>query len=508
MKASFPKGRRVNEMRLSEVTKLLGEDANQRDLLIENLHVLQDEYGYLSRDTLAALAEAMRLSQAEVYECATFYAHFQVSDEPDDQHIKYCDGITCQISRQSPLPIGSKTVPCVGACSQAPVTVHDIAPTVNYPDLNEYQAQGGYAVLQSLQNGKIDTAFILSELEKSQLCGMGGAGFPVARKWQFLLASSGERVLVVNADEGEPGTFKDRHCLETNPHQMLEGMLIAAEVIDAKDIYIYLRDEYPHIRSLLLKELENLRQSDLCKGRTLHLRRGAGAYICGEETALLESIEGKRGLPRIKPPYPAQSGLFGRPTLVNNVETLWRVTEILNKGAQNYIDAGCPRFYSVSGRVNKPGVVEAPSGTSVNTLISEYCGGLLTGHSFKAYLPGGASGGILPAGLGDLPLSFGELEQYGCFVGSAAVVVLSDQDNMKAVVQNLMNFFDHESCGQCTPCRVGCEKIAGMFEDEKLDFSLLEELSEVMRSASICGLGQAAPNPLISAMTYFAEDFR
>ncbi len=510
MKAFFPKGQQIDETRLNDVTKLLGENVGHRDLLIENLHVLQDEYGYLSRDTLAALACAMKLSQVEVFETATFYAHFNVEEKAKTSPAKACSGIACQMARPHPLGPNIKTVPCVGACDKAPINDTSAATPAlqNYPDLAQYQAAGGYDILKKLQARDISKDHILSELEKSKLSGMGGAGFPVARKWRFLLSSEGERALVVNADEGEPGTFKDRYCLETNPHQVLEGMLIAAEVIDAKDIYIYLRDEYPHIRNILLTELNSLRAGGLNKGRSLHLRRGAGAYICGEETALLESIEGKRGLPRIKPPYPAQSGIFGRPTLVNNVETLWRVQEILKKGAQNFIEAGYPRFYSVSGRINKPGVVEAPSGITIRQLMETYCAGMQSGHTFKAYLPGGASGGLLPAHLDNVPLAFGELEKYGCFIGSAAVVVLSDHDDMKSVVRNLMDFFNHESCGQCTPCRLGCEKISKILEHGKLDIPLLQELSAVMQSASICGLGQAAPNPLLGYLTHFAEELK
>ncbi|MDV7338446.1 NADH-ubiquinone oxidoreductase-F iron-sulfur binding region domain-containing protein [Terasakiella sp. A23] len=481
-KKFFPKGRQTDQDLVQQIQALLGADAAQADLLIENLHRVQDHYHQLDKDLIAALAQAMNLSQAQVYEVATFYAHFPIGEERSRQ--KACTSLTCSL-------FGVKEgygVPCVGSCADAPVSFSSDDP-INLPDYIRYE-EYTYAPLSEPDE-------VLQKLDEAGLRGLGGAGFSVAQKWRFLLNASNNRVLVVNADEGEPGTFKDRHCLETNPHKVLEGMLIAAHVIEADDIYIYLRDEYKTVRKILETELPKIKT-----GKTIHLRRGAGAYICGEETALLESLEGKRGLPRIKPPYPAQSGLFGRPTLVNNVETLWRVQEIMADG----IEAGSKRFYSLSGRVQNPGVYEASVDITVAELI-EMAGGMLEGHKFKAYLPGGASGGILPASKSNLPLSFGALEEHGCFIGSAAVIILSDQDNMKDVVINLMNFFDHESCGQCTPCRVGCEKIAMMLKTGPLDYDLVTELSAVMQDSSICGLGQAAPNPVLTALAHFAEDF-
>ncbi|MDP6110115.1 MAG: NADH-ubiquinone oxidoreductase-F iron-sulfur binding region domain-containing protein, partial [Rhodospirillales bacterium] len=344
---------------------------------------------------------------------------------------------------------------------------------------------------------------VLGEIETSDLRGLGGAGFPVSRKWRFLLANSRPKIIAVNADEGEPGTFKDRHCLETNPHKVLEGALIAAWVIEAEAIYIYLRDEYPHIRAILEEEIAKIEQAGLSEGVKIHLRRGAGAYVCGEETALLESLEGNRGLPRNRPPFPANEGLFGLPTLINNVESLYFVAEIVTRGAEWYSQAGRPHFYSVSGHVREPGVKLAPAGISVNELIEKHAGGMTDGHTFTGYLPGGASGGILPASKGGLAMDFGTLEEYGCFVGSSAVVILSDKDDIRDVVKNLTAFFEEESCGQCTPCRAGCEKLSLMLESGDWDDDLIRELSDAMREASICGLGQAASNPVISALNFF-----
>jgi len=483
MNKFFQKGRQVNFPLAEQLLTLLGPHAPQRDLLIENLHVVQDHFGKLDSELIAALADVMKLSQAQVFEVASFYAHFHIdTDVPEKLS---CNSLTCSLFGQRT----GQGVPCVGRCDEAPVSFSTSDPI----QLTDYIPFEDYTY-QDIP----DAAYVLDQLEKSGLRGLGGAGFSVAQKWRFLLDAPDNRVLVVNADEGEPGTFKDKYCLETNPHKVLEGMLIAAEVIDAHDIYIYLRDEYVTCRRILEIELPKIKTK-----RTIHLRRGAGAYICGEETALLESLEGKRGLPRIKPPYPALSGFFGRPTLVNNVETLWRVQDVLENG----LKAGNKRFYSVSGRVAKPGVYEAPSDKTFAQVLNTYAGGMLDGHRLKAYLPGGASGGILPAHMDDIPLSFGSLEQQGCFIGSAAVIVLSDKDNMKQVVQNLMAFFDHESCGQCTPCRVGCEKISMMLSDDNIDKDLMIELSAVMQSSSICGLGQAAPNPLLCALKHFAKDF-
>jgi len=374
--------------------------------------------------------------------------------------------------------------------------------------LADYRKNGGYAALEACLSGNKTAEDILDQIDASGLRGLGGAGFPVARKWRFLLDNPKPRIVALNADEGEPGTFKDRHCLESTPHKVLEGALIAAWTVEADDIYIYLRDEYPHIRAIMQTEIANIEKADLTGGVKIRLRRGAGAYVCGEETALLESLEGKRGLPRNRPPFPANEGLFGYPTLINNVETLYFVTDIINNGAETYKQAGRPHFYSVSGRVRDPGVKLAPAGTTVNALIEDYAGGMAEGHVFAGYLPGGASGGILPADKGDVPLDFGSLEEYGCFVGSSAVVILSDKDDIKNVVRNLTHFFEEESCGQCTPCRVGCEKMLKLIDAPTWDKDLINELSAAMRDASICGLGQAAPNPVQSAMRFFAEDVK
>ncbi|WP_206201909.1 NADH-ubiquinone oxidoreductase-F iron-sulfur binding region domain-containing protein [Terasakiella sp. SH-1] len=485
-KRFFPKGRQVDQDLSDQIADLLGNDIKRRDLLIENLHRVQDHFGCLSKDHIAALADVMKLTQAQVYEVASFYAHFYIEGAPPAD--KHCTGLTCSLFGKG---TGSG-VPCVGRCDQAPVHMTKGATLPDYIPYEKYC----YATLLAYKDQGEE---ILKQLDQANLRGLGGAGFRVADKWRFLLNAETTPVLVINADEGEPGTFKDRHCLETNPHKVIEGALIAAHVIGASDIYLYLRDEYGPIRQMLQAELPKITEAgDI----NIHLRRGAGAYICGEETALLESLEGKRGLPRIKPPYPAQAGLFGRPTLVNNVETLWRVQDILQNGPE----AGSKRFYSLSGRINKPGVYEAPIDITAQELIEIFGGGMLAGHHFKAYLPGGASGGILPAHKANLPLSFGALEKHGCFIGSAAVIVLSDHDNIKSVVQNLMDFFNHESCGQCTPCRVGCEKLSHMLHSD-LDQELAKEVCEVMQDSSICGLGQAAPNPLLTALTYFTEDF-
>lgn len=486
MKQFFPKGRQTDNLLADKIRTLVV--STDRDMLIENLHKVQDHFGFLSKDAIAALAEVMKLSQAQVYEVASFYAHFHI-DETAPEKLS-CTSITCALFG---VPDGYG-VPCVGRCAEAPVSFEvneqlEIAPYIACEDYS-------YATRKAYQGRPVE---VIEKIEAAGLRGMGGAGFSVATKWRFFDKAAEGRVLVVNADEGEPGTFKDRYCLETNPHKVIEGALIAADVIKAEDIYIYLRDEYAGARHILETEIPKVETG----GINIHLRRGAGAYICGEETALLESLEGKRGLPRIKPPYPAQEGLFGRPTLINNVETLWRVQEILDKGPE----AGGKRFYSLSGRVKQPGVYEAPNDITVSQLINDYGGGMADGHRFKAYLPGGASGGILPAHMDEVPLSFGTLEEYGCFIGSAAVVVLSDQDNMKDVVTNLIEFFDHESCGQCTPCRVGCEKISLMLKNDDMDTDLMRDLSAVMQSSSICGLGQAAPNPLLGALNHFAEDF-
>jgi len=539
-----PKGRGTDAQAVAEVRAMLGYQTPQRDELIEYLHLIQDSHHHLSARHLAALAEIMDLSMAEVFETATFYAHFDVVGEgetpPADLTIRVCDSLTCQISGASGLkelldekPIEGVrvvTAPCMGRCDRAPVvaigdnhlTAADYATisrmaadgereavVAGYADLEDYARGNGYSLYQECAKGKYDPEDIMAILEKAGLKGLGGAGFPSATKWKFVRAEQGPRYLVVNADEGEPGTFKDRHYLETDPHRFLEGALIAAWAIQADNIYIYLRDEYPHIKKILEKEIERLRKRNL-KNPVFHLRRGAGAYICGEESALLESLEGKRGLPRHKPPFPAQNGLFGKPTLIHNVETLYWIRDLVEKGPQIFTDSGMNgrtglRSFSVSGRVMDPGVKLAPAGISVQELIDEHCGGMAEGHKFRAYLPGGASGGILPSSLGKLPLDFGTLEEYGCFIGSAAVIVLSDQDDLAEVAQNLMRFFEHESCGQCTPCRVGTEKAVQMLKEPTWDKPLLEDLANAMADTSICGLGQAACNPVKSLLKFFPE---
>lgn len=538
-----PKGRQVDPTAAHEIELLLGERPRRRDLLIEYLHLIQDKYHQISAAHLAALADAMKLSFAEVFETATFYAHFDVvkEGEPDIPPItvRVCNSLTCAMlggeqllhDLQNKAGAGIRVVraPCVGFCDSAPVaevghryvlnaTTSQVLDTAKrgetgpiipaYVDYDAYVKDGGYKLLADLRSGKIDKEHILKALDDSSLRGLGGAGFPTGRKWRAVLGEPGPRLMAVNADEGEPGTFKDRFYLLRDVHQFLEGTLIAAHIIDASDVYIYLRDEYPAAHKLLPIEMAKLPPG----GPTLHLRRGAGAYICGEESSLLESIEGKRGLPRHKPPYPFQVGLFGLPTLINNLETLFWVRDIVEKGAEWWSAQGRNgrhglRSYSVSGRVKNPGVKLAPAGITVRELIDEFCGGMADGHAFHAYLPGGASGGILPASMDDIPLDFGTLEKYGCFIGSAAVVILSDQDSVKLAALNLMQFFEDESCGQCTPCRVGTQKAAVLMERPVWNRELLDELSQTMRDASICGLGQAASNPLTSVIKYFPDEF-
>lgn len=540
---SRPKGRAVDEDSLVEVLDLLAGRTPARDELIECLHLIQDRYGSISANRLAALAHAMKLSQAEVYETATFYAHFKVLpdgvDTPPPLTIRVCDGPACKmrdakaLARQLGESLGEHAqideVPCIGRCDSAPAvavgknvvknaTSERVAETAknddtqpaaaDFTDLDAYVAEGGYEAFHAVRSGDKSRDDVFAELEASSLRGLGGAGFPVATKWKFLDGQAERRVVAVNADEGEPGTFKDRHILETAPHQVVEGALIAAATVGAQDVYIYLRDEYPHIHALLKPELDAVMDRGLSDGITLHLRRGAGAYVCGEESAMLESLEGKRGLPRNRPPFPAQAGLFGRPTLVNNVETLYWVTDILKNGGQAFKDRGRQHFYSVSGRVKEPGVKLAPAGITVRQLIEEYAGGMADGHTFKGYMPGGASGGMLPASLGDLPLDFGVLEEHGCFVGSSAVIVFSDQDDVLALTRDAMDFFAHESCGQCTPCRSGIKKLQTLLDDPGSHEDLIAELSQVMQDGSICGLGQAAPNPVLTALRHFAGDVK
>jgi formate dehydrogenase beta subunit len=543
---NLPKGRQVDPQAQAEVRALLGEGELRRDLLIEFLHLLQDKYGCLHAHHLAALAQEMKLALVEIYEVASFYSHFDIVMDgeaaPPSLTVRVCDSLTCelfgaqQLLRELPARLGAGVrvvrAPCMGGCHNAPVTavghalhehaslasvataVAEKAPHPSLPPyigLDAYRRNGGYRLLEACLAGSKPLEEILKILEDGQLKGLGGAGFPTGRKWRFVRQEPKPRLMAVNADEGEPGTFKDRHYLETDPHRFLEGMLIGAWAVEAAEIYIYLRDEYPQCRALLLAEIAKLETAGLARHTRIHLRRGAGAYICGEESAMLESIEGKRGLPRHKPPYPSQVGLFGRPTLINNVETLFWVRDIVERGAQWFAGQGRrgrkgPRSFSVSGRVKEPGVKLAPAGITVRELIDEFCGGMLDGHRFKGYLPGGASGGILPEALADLPLDFGTLEPYGCLIGSAAVVVLSDQDDMKAVALNLLRFFEDESCGQCTPCRVGTEKAVHMLQAPKWDGPLIAELAQVMTDSSICGLGQAAMNPVKMVLKHFPQD--
>ncbi len=531
---------------LEQVQALLGDRPRRRDLLIEYLHCIQDRYRVLSAAHLAALADEMRLALAEVYEVATFYAHFDVVREaaapPSDVTVRVCDGLVCEMMgargllENLPAALGNGVRvmpgPCMGGCDNAPVakverrtvaraTVDTVSASVRrreiepdmprYRDYGEYAADGGYALLKECLGGGLTREDVVEKVSASGLQGLGGAGFPTGRKWQIVRGYPGPRLMAVNADEGEPGTFKDRHFMETDPHRFLEGLLVAAWAVEAEAAYIYLRDEYAEVREILSRELPRLRETGLPPHVEVHLRRGAGAYICGEESAMIESIEGKRGLPRHRPPYVAETGLFGRPTLVQNVETLYWIRDILQKGPQWFTGQGLNggaglHAYSVSGRVARPGVKIAPTGITARELIDEHCGGMQPGHRFKGYLPGGASGGMLPAALADLPLKFGSLEKHGCLVGSHGVVVLSDQDDVKAVVRNLMRFFKHESCGQCTPCRVGTEKAVELLERPSWDEPLLEQLSAAMVDASICGLGQAAPNSVRCAFRYFRED--
>ena len=543
-----PKGRQVEPAALGEVIALLGDRPRRRDLLIEHLHLIQDHFGSLKPAHLAALAEVMRLAMAEVYEVATFYAHFDVLEDgeapPPPITVRVCDSIACALEGAEALRDGLAgdlgpgvrviSAPCMGRCDRAPVAVvghhhlecatgssvgaavaegrvEPVLPSRTI-GLGEYAEAGGYRVLRECREGSRPVEGVIGAVEASGLRGLGGAGFRSGQKWRLVRQSPGPRLMAINADEGEPGTFKDRHYLEADPHRFLEGMLIAAWVVEADEVYIYLRNEYPEVREVLLREIGRLGAAGIADPPKIHLRRGAGAYICGEETAMLESLEGKRGYPRQKPPYPTQVGLFGLPTLIHNVETVYWVRDILERGPGWLSSEGRNgrqglRSFSVSGRVKSPGLKLAPAGITARELIDEYCGGMREGHTFKGYLPGGASGGILPASLADIPLDFGTLEAHGCFIGSAAVVILSDRDDIRAVALNLMRFFADESCGQCTPCRCGTDKAVRLMERPEWDAPLLTELGAVMRDASICGLGQAAPNPLLCALRYFPEEF-
>ncbi len=542
-----PKGRVVDPAALREVQVLLENRSRQRDLLIEHLHLIQDEYGHLAARHLAALAEEMRIPMSEVYETATFYAHFDVVAEgqtpPPAITIRVCDSLTCEMMGAARLmqdleagagnDIRVTRAPCMGRCDMAPVAevghrhvdyanaqqilavakaghIHPDVPV--YEDLAAYQAYGGYELLKDCMSGGRSVEEVIEALNDAGLRGLGGAGFPTGRKWGFVRSYPGPRLMAVNADEGEPGTFKDRYYLERHPHRTLEGMLIAAWAVEAEAVYFYLRDEYPAVREILLREIAALEAAGFAQHTEVHLRRGAGAYICGEESSMIESIEGKRGLPRHRPPYVAEDGIFGQPTLVQNVETLYWIRDVVERGADWFSSQGRNggqgfRSYSVSGRVKAPGVKLAPAGITVRELIEEFCGGMAEGHEFKGYLPGGASGGILPANMDDLPLEFGKLEHLGCFVGSHAVVILSDQDDMKDVALNLLRFFEDESCGQCTPCRNGTEKAVQLMQGKSWNEPLLVELGKVMTDASICGLGQAAANPLKCVLEHFREDW-
>jgi NADH:ubiquinone oxidoreductase subunit F (NADH-binding)/NADH:ubiquinone oxidoreductase subunit E len=543
---STPKGRQVNPQALEEVRALLGDESRQRDLLIEHLHKINDRYGHLSARHLAALAQEMRLAMAEVYEVATFYHHFEVVKEgealPAALTVRVCDSIACELAgadellKKLPAIVGKDVrvipAPCVGRCEVAPcVVVHQNAignataekvqravdkkeragrvdPYIGYAD---YRKNGGYQLIADCLAGKRQREDVTKIMEDSALRGLGGAGFPAGRKWRLVAAEPAPRVMAVNIDEGEPGTFKDRWYLERDPHRFLEGMLIAAWCAGIGEIWIYLRDEYAGCRAILEKEVALLKKNAPCALPPIHLRRGAGAYICGEESAMIESIEGKRGMPRLRPPYVAQVGLFGRPTLEHNMETVYWVREIVEKGAQWFASQGRNgrkglRSFSVSGRVKKPGVHLAPAGITLKELIDEYCGGMLEGHQLYAYLPGGASGGILPASKADIPLDFDTLQPHGCFIGSAAVVVMSQHDKASEAAVNLMKFFHDESCGKCTPCRVGTGKAVTLMQEKQWNQPLLQELSQAMMDASICGLGQAAPNPALSVMKYFPQE--
>jgi len=541
----FSKGRQLAPNDLTKLKKIIGNGPYQRDLLIEYLHLIQDHENHLSEGYLHALANILKIPMVEVYEVATFYAHFDVIPDgalpPATITIRFCESISCMLAKSEELissfesqnleDIRIVRAPCMGRCDKAPVCeighrhidhansdkIHSVIKNKNflpeipdYLDLAAYLLKGGYKVLKACLNGHKLIDDVINELSKSNLKGLGGAGFPTGQKWKYVRAENKPRLMAVNADEGEPGTFKDRHYLESDPHSFLEGMLIGAWAIEAETVYIYLRDEYPAAREILLKEIKKIEDSNLAPHTQIVLRRGAGAYICGEESAMIESIEGKRGLPRHRPPYVAQIGIFNRPTLVNNVETLYWIPQILDNGADWFTSQGRNnekgvRSYSVSGRVKEPGVKLAPAGSTARELI-EYSGGMLDGHTFIGYLPGGASGGILPENLADLPLEFGELEKYGCLVGSHAVVIFSDYDSPKDIAVNLMKFFEDESCGQCTPCRSGTEKAVKLMKQDNWNQPALKDLSVVMSDASICGLGQAAPNPLLSLLKYFPKD--
>ena len=540
-----PKGRQVEDLAWSQVQSLLGDQPRRRDLLIEFLHLIQDAYGYISAVHMRALAEEMRLSQAEIYEVATFYAHFDVVKEdetpPPALTVRVCDSLSCELAGaadlQKALELGLDPeqvrvvrAPCMGRCDTAPVLElghfhidyatpekvlaaigagHTHADIPDYEGLVVYQNLGGYAHLLELR-AEGDWEAVQAQIKESGLRGLGGAGFPSGTKWGFVRGNEGPRYLAVNGDEGEPGTFKDRYYLERTPHLFLDGMLIAAWAVEAETCFIYMRDEYPAVLQILATEIAALEAAGLVAKGYIELRRGAGAYICGEESAMIESIEGKRGLPRHRPPFVAAVGIHNRPTLVHNVETLLWVARIVREGPEclNAVEHNGRRglrSYSVSGRVKNPGVFLLPSGSTITDIIAA-CGGMLEGHRFKAYQPGGPSSGLLPASIHDVPLDFDTLQPLGTFIGSAAVVVLSEQDSARGAALNMVRFFEDESCGQCTPCRVGCEKAVKLMGAKSWDQSLLNELTSAMTDTSICGLGQAAPNPIKSVIKHFPEE--
>ena len=542
------RGRKVNFEIRDELINLLKVNSYRRDHLIEYLHVIQDNKGHINEDFMAALADLMEISQTEVYEVATFYHHFDIikSDQkkPPALTVRVCDSVTCEINGANELAqnlddyfkgtIRIQKVPCIGRCQNAPVAVvkfnpidnatlknvkqavdtRDYIPSIpNYIDMEEYIKRDGYKLFEKVKNDDAEKERVLKELENSNLRGLGGAGFPAGKKWRILKEQNAPRLLAVNIDEGEPGTFKDRHYLESDPHRFFEGMLIACEVVGIDKIYIYLRDEYAAVRKIMADELKKIISKYKNSIPQIELRRGAGAYICGEESAMIESIEGKKGMPRLRPPFVAQVGLFGRPTLEHNMETLYWVRDISEKGASWFTSHGRNgrkglRSFSVSGRVNKPGVHLAPAGITVKELIDEFAGGMIDGHKFHAYFPGGASGGILPSHMSAIPLDFDTLNEYDCFIGSAAIIILSDKDAVTQAASTTMSFFEHESCGKCTPCRVGTSKATKLMGQAKWDIDLLKDLAKVMSDSSICGLGQAASNPLKSVIKYFPEEIK
>ena len=542
-----PRGRKVDFDVLSKLETILDTSSYRRDHLIEYLHKIQDSQGAITKNYMTALANLMGISQTEVYEVATFYHHFDVvdtdSDKPPSLTVRICDSVTCEMNGANELAktlddyykgtVRIQKVPCIGRCQSAPAAVVKFNPVDNatfkeikknvdakafhpeipeYIDLDKYISDGGYQIYESIINEKISHESAVEVLEASELKGLGGAGFPAGRKWRILREQEAPRLLAINIDEGEPGTFKDRFYLESDPHRFFEGMLIASRVVGIDKIYIYLRDEYPAVKNIMEAEIDKIK-SHFKDIPEIEMRRGAGAYICGEESAMIESIEGKRGMPRLRPPFVAQVGLFGRPTLEHNMETLFWIRDILDKGSDWFANQGVNgrkglRSFSVSGRIKKPGVHLAPAGITVQKLIDDYAGGMLDGHEFYGYFPGGASGGILPASMNDIPLDFGTLEEYGCFIGSAAVVILSDKDKARNAAKTTIDFFKHESCGKCTPCRAGTSKASELMKDKKWNISLLEDLSQTMSDASICGLGQAASNPVKSVLKYFSNEVK